>query len=149
METKEELVSVGGCNSAARRSARTGGCRTLASGPPGGPACTTTLTYFVHNHYLLPRHTCSPVRAAQTVPLDHADIHAARLRTPLSVAPQPSWMPFCQNGIWCVSYAETAVIHSILNLLFRCAHSCLTRPFSLVSLHVGSQETGGGFRAHY
>ena len=26
-------------------------------------------------------------------------------------------MPFCQNGIWCVCYAETAVIDSILNLL--------------------------------
>src|SRR5262245_35825349 len=39
-----------------------------------------------HNHCLLLTHTCSPVRAAQTAPLDNADIHATRLRAPLSVA---------------------------------------------------------------
>src|SRR5262249_3119145 len=33
----------------------------------------------------------------------------------------------------------TTVIDSILNLLFRCAHSRLTRPFSPVSLHGASQ----------
>ena len=42
-----------------------------------------------------------------------------------------------------MSYAETAVIDSILNLLFRCAHSRLTRPFSPVSLHGASQ--GGAY----
>jgi hypothetical protein len=52
-------------------------------------------------------------------------------------------MPFCQNGIWCVSYAETAVIDSILNLLFRCAHPRLTRPFSPVNLNGVSQ--GGAY----
>lgn len=36
----------------------------------------------------------------------------------------------CQNRS-----VEVAVIDSILNLLFRCAHQRLTRPFSPVSLH--------------
>src|SRR5262245_15977485 len=36
--------------------------------------------------------------------------------------------------------AEVAVIDSILNLLFRCAHSRLTRPFSPVSLHGATQQ---------
>jgi hypothetical protein len=34
---------------------------------------------------------------------------------------------------------EVAVIDSILNLLFRCAHQRLTRPFSPVSVHGDSQ----------
>jgi hypothetical protein len=42
-----------------------------------------------------------------------------------------------------VSYAETVVIDSILNLLFRCAHPRLTRPFSPVSLNGASQ--GGAY----
>jgi hypothetical protein len=42
-----------------------------------------------------------------------------------------------------VSYAETAVIDSILNLLFRCAHPRLTRPFTPLSLHGVSQ--GGAY----
>src|SRR5258708_28964751 len=75
--------------------------------------------------------------------LTHTDIHGAGRRTPLSVASTilggvlPEWK------LVCVSYVEVAVIDSILNLLFRCAHPRLTRPFSPVSLHGASQ--GGAY----
>ena len=93
---------------------------------------STTTAYFAHT-------PARPLERLKQPPLDNADIHVARLRRPLSVALNHLGCRFARMESGCVSYAETAVIDSILNLLFRGAHSRLTRPFSPVSLHGASQ----------